>query len=319
MARRRRIHHGSTHAWPGYVDALSTLLMIIIFVLLVFVLGQVFLSAALTHKERHLHSLAQTMQNVQTQLHLSQKDEQDLKQALNNLQQQHEQDQKASLTQQEQLARLQAQLNETQTKLTSTTTEISDVLSQKNQLSQTLDQLHHALENKTSQIETLSKHLNALMAIRNSPVAHLRTQFYTQLKTQLNNQKGLSIIDDRFVLQSEILFPPGDANLSPQGQKTIITLAKTLKEAAKQMPSESSWILRVDGHADKQPINSTYPSNWELSSARAITVVKLLIANGVAPEHLAATGFGEFHPLDPQNTQQAYQKNRRIEFRLTDK
>ena len=136
----------------------------------------------------------------------------------------------------------------------------------------------------------------------------------------LANRPGIQIVGDRFVFQSEVLFPVGSAELSADGQDQINKLAATLKDIAKEIPSGVNWILRVDGHADKQPITGgQFASNWELSSARAITVVKLLIQDGVPADRLAATGFADFQPLETANTPEAYAKNRRIELRLTDR
>jgi chemotaxis protein MotB len=122
------------------------------------------------------------------------------------------------------------------------------------------------------------------------------------------------------VFQSEVLFPVGSADITQAGSDQIRAIAHTIKDIAAEIPSNIKWILRVDGHADKQPIgHSTFASNWELSAARAITVVKLLILEGVPADHLAATGFGDNQPLDTADTPDAYAKNRRIELRLTDR
>jgi chemotaxis protein MotB len=137
----------------------------------------------------------------------------------------------------------------------------------------------------------------------------------------LANHPGIQIVGDRFVFQSEVLFPVGSADLTPVGQNEITALAITIKNIAAEIPQDINWILRVDGHTDRQPIKpgGQFASNWELSSARAITVVKLLIADGVPADHLAATGFADNQPLDTADTPEAYAKNRRIELRLTDR
>jgi chemotaxis protein MotB len=121
------------------------------------------------------------------------------------------------------------------------------------------------------------------------------------------------------VFQSEVLFPVGSADLSASGQEQIIQLATTLKSISAEIPKDVNWMLRVDGHADRQPITGRFASNWELSASRAITVVKLLVAEGIPANRLAATGFGDHQPLDPADTPEAYAKNRRIELRLTDR
>ncbi len=125
---------------------------------------------------------------------------------------------------------------------------------------------------------------------------------------------------DRFVFQAEVLFPKGSAELTEEGKRELDKLAEAIKELEKQIPPDINWILRVDGHTDSDPIHTPkYASNWELSAARAISVVKYLISKGVPPERLAATGFGEFHPLDPRDTEEAKAKNRRIELKLTER
>jgi chemotaxis protein MotB len=136
----------------------------------------------------------------------------------------------------------------------------------------------------------------------------------------LKNRPGISIVGDRFVFQSEVLFDEGQAELGPQGKQDMEKFAATLLEIAKDIPKGIDWILRVDGHTDKQPINTArFPSNWELSTARALSVTKFLISQGVPPNRLAATGFGEFQPIDSREDEIGYLRNRRIELKLTER
>jgi chemotaxis protein MotB len=122
---------------------------------------------------------------------------------------------------------------------------------------------------------------------------------------------------DRFVLPSEVLFSSASADLDERGRREIATVARTLKEITGQIPAGIDWVLRVDGHTDKRPIRKAFPSNWELSSARATSIVKYLINQGIEPEHLVAAGFAQYHPIDKGDTEEAYSRNRRIEFKLT--
>ena len=147
-----------------------------------------------------------------------------------------------------------------------------------------------------------------------------RGEFFDRLRVALANRPGSRVVGDRFVFQSEVLFALGSAELTPAGQESMAWLAITIKDIATEIPPDIQWILRIDGHTDHQPIRPGFPyaSNWELSAARAITVVKLMIADGVPQEHLAATSFADNQPLDPADTLEAYVKNRRIELRLTD-
>jgi chemotaxis protein MotB len=127
------------------------------------------------------------------------------------------------------------------------------------------------------------------------------------------------VVGDRFVLQSELLFDPGSAEIGPEGRAELAKVADTLKQIAATIPEDVPWILRVDGHTDRQPINSSrFASNWDLSTARAVAVVQYLISRGLPPERLAAAGFGEYKPLDGRDDEIAYRRNRRIEFKLTE-
>ena len=145
-----------------------------------------------------------------------------------------------------------------------------------------------------------------------------RSEFFGRLRKVLGDHPDIRIVGDRFVFQSEVLFPSGSAELDPDGQSTLTQLAETLKGVARKIPADVDWMLRVDGHTDRVPIKTwTYESNWELSTARATSVVKFLVRLGLAPEHLAATGFGEYRALDPRDDEIAYRRNRRIEFKLT--
>ena len=167
-------------------------------------------------------------------------------------------------------------------------------------------------------IVNLSKRLNAALASKVQELANFRSEFFGRLRKALGNRSDVRIVGDRFVFQSEVLFPSGQAELQPGGRVQIDKLAKTIKEIADKIPDDIDWVLRVDGHTDRLPIKTpAFPSNWELSTGRAIAVVKYLIQRGVPANRLAATGFGEFQPLDPSNSIAAFRRNRRIEFKLT--
>ena len=168
------------------------------------------------------------------------------------------------------------------------------------------------------QIVNLGKRLNAALASRVEELARYRSEFFGRLREALGDIEGVRIEGDRFVFQSEVLFPSASADLAPQGQTQIAQLATTLKQVAARIPPEIDWVLRVDGHTDRLPIRTAqFPSNWELSAARAISVVKFLIGLGLPPHRLAATGFAQHRPIDAGNTPEALSRNRRIEFKLT--
>ncbi len=173
-------------------------------------------------------------------------------------------------------------------------------------------------EAKGIQIVNLSQRLNAALASKVQELASFRSEFFGRLKQALGDRRDVRIVGDRFVFQSEVLFPSGQATLQPGGRDQIDKLARTITEISANIPTDINWVLRVDGHTDRIPISTpTYPSNWELSTGRAVAVVKYLIDQGVPATRLAATGFGEFQPIDTGDTIAAFRRNRRIEFRLT--
>ena len=186
------------------------------------------------------------------------------------------------------------------------------------QLSEALEVSEVLAKKQNIQITALGKRLNAALANKVQELSRYRSEFFGRLRDVLGGQKGVRIVGDRFVFQSEVLFTTGSAELGSAGREQMTRLAGTLKEISARIPGEIDWLLRVDGHTDKVPIStSQYPSNWELSSARAISVVKQLIELGIPSTRLAAAGFGEYHPLDSRDDEIAYRRNRRIELKLT--
>ncbi len=174
-----------------------------------------------------------------------------------------------------------------------------------------------AIEQK-AEIQSLGKRLNAALAGKVQELSRYRSEFFGRLSEILGDAEGIRIVGDRFVLQSELLFDQGSADLGDAGQEQMVRLAETLKELAEKIPQDIDWILRVDGHTDTVPIhNLRFPSNWELSAARAISVVKFLISQGLQANRLAATGFGEYQPLDTGTSPESMLRNRRIELKLT--
>ena len=171
-----------------------------------------------------------------------------------------------------------------------------------------------------AQIEDLGKRLNLALAQKVEELARYRSEFFGRLREVLGNRGDIRVVGDRFVFQSEVLFGSGSADLNEAGQQQLKQLAATLIEISRRIPTDLKWIMRVDGHTDKLPIRTAqFPSNWELSAARAIAVTKYLIAQGVPPDRLAATGFGEFQPLEERDDEVALRRNRRIELKLTER
>ena len=199
------------------------------------------------------------------------------------------------------------------------TRQVDELTAQVSQAGKALDLQVQAGRDKDATIANLGSKLNAALVSKVEELQRYRSEFFGRLRQVLQGQKGLQVVGDRFVFQSEVLFPAGGADLSAEGKEQISQLATTLKDIAQKIPKDVSWMLRVDGHADRQPVSrGPFPSNWELSTQRAVNVVKLLIAEGIPAEHLAATGFAEFQPL-PDDGPENLARNRRIELRLTDR
>jgi chemotaxis protein MotB len=470
---RRRQHNG-LDAWPGYVDALSTLLMVTIFVLLVFVLAQGLLSVSLSGKDKALERLHQQIAQLTDMLSLekgratdlqnnvaglardlgdataardslarqlassqaqiasdstavasltAQRDQMSAQLAdarlqarsatsrLNDMQGQLGQQTTVATSAQSQLDTLQSRLSDSQKQLSAdeaqlaqateaattaaaaatsaksqitslegqltamearattaeaklasvqsalaTQTDLANAsqsaltqqkqdLTQQTQqtdaanaqitlLNQQMAQLRAQLQaiasalalqesqgrDKDAQIADLGHKLNLALAAKVQELQRYRSDFFGKLREILKNQPNIKIVGDRFVFQSDVLFASASAQLTPEGQSQIDGISAAIKSIMKEIPPDLSWMLRVDGHADSQPvIGGPFQSNWQLSAARAISVVQLLILDGVPANHLAATAFGDTQPLDPAQTADAFAKNRRIEFRLTDR
>jgi chemotaxis protein MotB len=169
-------------------------------------------------------------------------------------------------------------------------------------------------------IADLGQRLNVALAQRVQELSRYRSEFFGRLRAILGNRPDIRIVGDRFVFQSEVFFDTGQALLLPEGRAELDKLANALIDLDKQIPSEIAWVLRVDGHTDVRPINSPlFKSNWDLSAARAISVVQYLTSLGVPAQRLVAAGFAEFQPLDTAPTEEAYKRNRRIELKLTER
>jgi chemotaxis protein MotB len=199
--------------------------------------------------------------------------------------------------------------------------QLADIRGQLAALNAALEASETRGRDQQTQIANLGARLNTALAARVEELQRYRSDFFGRLRQVLGDRPGVAIVGDRFVFQSEVLFPVGSADLSNEGAERIRDLAISLREIIREIPAEVNWLLRVDGHADNSPIRAggAFASNWELSAARAINVARLLVALGLPAERVAATAFGEFQPIDPAETAAARARNRRIEFRLTDR
>ncbi|WP_411033430.1 peptidoglycan -binding protein [Shinella sp. BYT-45] len=341
LARNRRSQRAVDY-WPGFVDALSTLLLAIMFLLTVFVLAQFFLSREISGKDDVLNRLTSQINELTQLLALEKSGKQDLEDALANLQ--------ASLAQSEgERSRLQqlldsgagasdaanARVSTLEGELDSERQVSARAMSQIELLNQQIAALRSQIaaieealqaseaKDKSSQakIADLGRRLNVALAQRVQELNRYRSDFFGRLREILSDRENIRIVGDRFVFQSEVLFPSGGSDLNTEGQAEMRKLATALLDLAREIPSEINWVLRVDGHTDNVPLSGTgrYRDNWELSSARATSVVKFLIANGVPANRLVAAGFGEFQPIAEGGDDAARATNRRIELKLTER
>jgi chemotaxis protein MotB len=181
----------------------------------------------------------------------------------------------------------------------------------------TLRDSEKTVSDKDVEIANLTSRLNQALVRRVDELSRSRSVFFGRLRDVLGERQDVRVVGDRFVFQSEVLFPVGSAELQPGGEEQLAAFAGTLKRIAAQFPPDVDWLLRIDGHTDRQPISGgPFPTNWQLSTARALSVLNYLSSQGIPPQRMAAAGFGEWQPLDTGNTPEAYRRNRRIELRL---
>ncbi len=233
----------------------------------------------------------------------------------------------ATMTEQERRAAVQAQLANEQrlgdsarAQIALLNQQVAELRAQFQSVQDALGIQKKAVADKELEITNLGAKLNAALAEKVEELKQYRSEFFGKLRAVLSGRPGIQVVGDRFVFQSEVLFPVGKAEMTPAGVAQMTDIASTIKDVSTSIPADLHWILRVDGHTDPQPLKGgAFASNWELSVARAVTVVKLLISLGVPPNHLAATGFGEFQPIAPGDNEDAWAKDRRIELRLTDR
>jgi chemotaxis protein MotB len=381
---RRRAGGNGLDAWPGYVDALSTLLMVIIFVLLVFVLAEAFLSSALTGSNNTISQLRDQISELSSALSLEKNNDVSLQQELAALNSQlaAAQAANAGLTQQlasanaaqtaqggtitalnqqlsdaraqaqsagDRIAALQGELAAAAQAQANAAPSVQDQLADSNRklqaaqktsqsaldevdllnqqvaalrlqmamLAQALDAAQAADVKDNVQITNLGKQLNEALARKVEELQSYRSEFFGTLRQILANEPNIKIVGDRFVFESDVLFPLDQATLTPAGQAEIADVAKAILAIAAKIPPNINWVLSVDGYADSQPITGgPYTSNFDLSAARSLAVLNLLVQDGVPENRLAASAFGSANPIATGNTAQDYAQNRRIEFRL---
>ena len=342
VGSNRRRGRGTEEAyWPGFVDAMAQLLLVITFLLSVFIVSQFLLARQITGQDSALGQLRAQIAELTQLLALEKAAKADADASLIALQDDFaaEKSKNASLS-----AMLEGEgvkgdaasqtISGLQTSLDKEKTISSQALAQVELLNQQIAAMRRPLQtlnallsdseskNKASeaQIADLGKRLNSALAQRVQELTRYRSEFFGRLRQILSQRSDILVVGDRFVFQAEVLFPKSQATLNPEGQAEMLKLADALKQLETEIPPDIAWVLRVDGHTDSDPIQSAqFKSNWDLSAARAIAVVNFLIANGVSPQHLVAAGFGEFQPIDPGSTEEAKSRNRRIELKLTER
>ena len=362
LRRGRRPGSANENTWPGFVDALSTLLLVIIFLLSIFMLAQFFLGQALSGRDEALDKLRTQVLELSDLLNLQHQANDDLRLNVSQLSASlqvadgsREQLQRrileleadiaeaegitgrvarSSTEQQDMIKNLQSRYNvamdnlNKERNLSKTAKDAVEVLNnQLASLRQQLAALNAALEaseindkEQEAVITNLSERLNTALASKVMELNQFRSEFFGRLRQSLGDRDDIRIQGDRFIFQSEVLFGSGSATLGRGGQVEMAKLAETLTSIMDNIPDDVDWILRIDGHTDVLPIRTAqFPSNWDLSTARALSVVKYLISQGIPAERLAAAGFGQFAPLDPADNQNTYRRNRRIEMRLDQK
>jgi chemotaxis protein MotB len=339
LARRSRGDAGMNY-WPGFVDALSTLILSVVFLLSVFVVVQFYLAQEVSGKDTALQRLNAQIAQLTNLLSLEKSGAVDLEQQLAQMRAglataENERDRLKGLADSASgAAAAQGQVNQLSTELDTQKSLSARALAQVEALNQQIAALRRqlgALESaldvsdqreKESQtrLAELGQRLNVALAQRVQELSRFRSDFFGRLRAILGNRQDVRIVGDRFVFQSEVFFDASQALLKPEGMSELDTVANALLELEKQIPTDIAWVMRVDGHTDARPIfTAQFRSNWDLSAARAISVVQYLVSKGVSPQHLVAAGFGEFQPLDTAASEAAYSRNRRIELKLTER
>ncbi|GJD59460.1 peptidoglycan -binding protein [Methylobacterium dankookense] len=337
MASRAARRERGLNVWPGYVDALATLLLAVVFLMTVFVVGQFFLSQELSGRDTVLARLNRQIADLTDLLALERSNRRtesatidSLRSSLTAIETERDRiraEAAGSAAQQGQASeldrQLQAERGATKRALSQVDLLNEQIAAMRRQLAALEDALSASEQRdreSQARIADLGSRLNVALAQKVQELARYRSDFFGRLRQILGSRSDIRVVGDRFVLQSEVLFPGGSAALKPEAGPELDRIAAAVNELAKQIPSDLPWVLRVDGHTDARPIASAqFPSNWALSAARAIAVVQYLVGKGIPPQHLLAGAFGEFQPLDAGTSEDAYARNRRIEMKLTER
>jgi chemotaxis protein MotB len=342
MARGRSRRGGEYgEFWPAYVDVLSTLLLVVTLLMSIFMIAQYFSAEEVSGKDSALKRLTRQITELTSMLSLekgksqsSQDELAALQATLGGLKAENEKLTGAGLGADERAKAAEGKIAGLSSELQSQKNISDEALSKVDLLNQQLIALRRqiaglsdaldAAEKKGADsdktIKDLGARLNAALAMQVQELKRYRSDFFGRLRELLKNRKDIRVVGDRFVFESEVLFPSGSATLTPEGMAAMDQIAEAVLELQKEIPHDIDWALQINGHTDARPIsNPQYPSNWELSTARASSVVKYLVTRGVPADRLVAAGYGEFQPVDTGTTEEAYQRNRRIELKLTNR
>ncbi len=336
LARGRRTRGGIDY-WPGFVDALSTMLLAFVFLITIFTVAQFFLSRDVTGKDAVLARLNRQIDELTSLLSLEKTSAGKSDASLASLSATLESARRDSDKLRSDLAaaavagtragEAEGQVD-AQKQVTTRALAQVDILNQQiAALRRQLAAIEDALavtekrdRDSQTRIADLGNRLNLALAQKVQELARFRSDFFGRLRDILGSRPGVRVVGDRFVFQSEVLFDTGNSVLNPQGRGELDTLANAVTDLEREIPPDIPWVMRVDGHTDKRPIQSAqFKSNWDLSASRAIAVVQYLVSKGVAPQHLVAAGFGEFQPIETGDNDDAYRRNRRIELKLTER
>ena len=350
-ASRKNLYE--VNIWPGFVDVLGTLLIVTIFTVLISTVTQIYFNDQLEIKRGEISSLDNQITNLANQLSLLNTEKKKIDKSFATLTIEYKDLNKKKNKLDEELSKSQYNLKIKDKELEQIINERSSLLGkiqkqnedlkdlsevkEKNsleifELNRNVEKLNNRLEElskllisaeeedrkKKIKIENLGKKLNQALAGKLQELSEYQSIFFKKIKEALGDRKDIKVEGDRFIFPSEIFFESGSDVIQAEGIKKLSDIAKSLNEISEKIPSKIDWVLRIDGHTDKIPINNEkFNSNWHLSSSRAINIVKLLIENGISPNRLVAAGFGEHSPLISQENEEAYKKNRRIEIKLT--
>lgn len=350
-ASRKNLYE--VNIWPGFVDVLGTLLIVTIFTVLISTVTQIYFNDQLEIKRGEISSLDNQITNLANQLSLLNTEKKKIDKSFATLTIEYKDLNKQKNKLDEELSKSQYNLKIKDKELDQIINERSSLLGkiqkqnedlkdlsevkEKNsleifELNRNVEKLNNRLEElskllisaeeedrkKKIKIENLGKKLNQALAGKLQELSEYQSIFFKKIKEALGDRKDIKVEGDRFIFPSEIFFESGSDVIQAEGIKKLSDIAKSLNEISEKIPSKIDWVLRIDGHTDKIPINNEkFNSNWHLSSSRAINIVKLLIENGISPNRLVAAGFGEHSPLISQESEEAYKKNRRIEIKLT--